>query len=64
MATGVVHFAIVNRDRTVTPLCGEWHHGANWTTVPSAVTCPECLERLRERAGGEEARVEAQGVGA
>jgi hypothetical protein len=53
MGTGVVHFAIVNRDRTVTPIRGRRHDGANWTTVPSTVTCPECLRRLRERAGGD-----------
>jgi hypothetical protein len=44
-----VHFAIFNPDKTVTPLCGEWRGGVNWTTEAHVVTCPECLRRLRER---------------
>ena len=31
------------------PLCGDWRGHPNWTTVPGCVTCPFCLERMRDR---------------
>lgn len=55
MSPNVVHFAIVDLvRRVVAPLCGEWQGATNWTTAPTVVTCPSCLEALREqtRRGG------------
>ena len=37
-------------------VCGAWNDGINWTTVPSAVTCPECA--CLARAPRTEGRLE------
>lgn len=41
------------------PLCGDWTHATNWTTVPDVVSCGECIALLEawvDREAGEIAR--------
>ncbi len=57
----VVHFArLESPSEALRCACGAWREGANWTTVPELVTCPECLRRL---ADGERPSARGGGVG-
>ncbi len=47
-ATYVVHLVAAGSP-VVAAACGDWRHATNWTTVPAAVTCAECLEKLLAR---------------
>jgi hypothetical protein len=44
----MIHFGI-DVEGEIRPLCGEWHGSRSWSRAPGAVTCPDCLERLRNR---------------
>jgi hypothetical protein len=47
--SSIIHLGVVNSQSvSVAPLCGDWSPSPNWTTAKEAVTCPRCLERMRD----------------
>jgi hypothetical protein len=48
-----IHFVVKDGDGAkVQCACGDWSHAVSWTMVPSAVTCPKCLQRIAEAPEG------------
>ena len=43
----LVHYAVLQKSR-VRPLCGDWGDAPAWVVDAERVTCPKCLDKLKD----------------